>query len=118
VGWSANYRKISWVDWKSVCSTKEVGGVGVRRIREFNIALLGKWCWRLLVDRESLWFRVMLARYGVEGWRLREGGNAASTWWCDIAALRREEWFSDHVSWSVGNGKHTLFWSDVWVGGV
>jgi len=22
------------------------------------------WCWRLLVDRESLWFRVMSGRYG------------------------------------------------------
>lgn len=30
----------------------------------------------------------------------------------------REEWFSDHVSRSIGNGKHTLSWSDVWLGGV
>ena len=47
--------------------------MGVRRIREFNIALLGKWCWRLLEDRDSLWFRVLEARYGTEGGRLREG---------------------------------------------
>jgi len=39
-------------------------------------------------------------------------------WWRDIEALRREEWFSDHVSRSVENGKHTLFWSNVWIGGV
>jgi len=25
--------------------------LAVRRIREFNITLLGKWCWRLLVER-------------------------------------------------------------------
>ena len=46
------------------------------------------------------------------------GGHEASMWWRDIAALRREKWFSDHVSRSVVNRKHTLFWSDVWVGGV
>jgi len=45
----------------------------VRRIREFNIDLLAKWCWRFLEDRENLWFRVMSARYGVEGGRLKGG---------------------------------------------
>jgi len=72
----------------------------------------------VLVYRESLWFRVISAHYSVEGGRLLEGGREASMWWHDIAALRREEWFSDHVSRSVGDKKHTLFWSDVWVGGV
>ena len=37
-GGSDDHRKISWVDWNSVCRGKEVGGLGVRRIREFNIA--------------------------------------------------------------------------------
>lgn len=74
------------------------------------------------MDKESLWFRVMLARYGVEGGRLfdgeRERERDVSTWWRDIVVLRREGWYSDHVSHYVGNGKLTLFWSDVWVGGV
>ncbi|MCI66053.1 putative non-LTR retroelement reverse transcriptase related, partial [Trifolium medium] len=29
---------------------------------EFNTALLGKWCWRMLVDRGGLWFRVLATR--------------------------------------------------------
>jgi len=32
--------------------SKEVGGLGVRRLKEFNIALLGKWCWRCLMDMD------------------------------------------------------------------
>jgi hypothetical protein len=44
-------------------------------MREFNIALLGKWCWRMLVDRGGLWFRVMAARYGMERGILRVGGR-------------------------------------------
>jgi hypothetical protein len=30
-------------------------------LREFNIVLLGKWCWRMMVDRGGLWFRVLAA---------------------------------------------------------
>jgi len=67
--------KISWMDWNTVCSGKEVGGLGVRRIREFNVALLGKWCWRLLEDNDSMWFRVLSAMYGAEEGRLLGGGE-------------------------------------------
>ena len=30
-----------------------------------------------------------------------------------VSLLSRECWFSDHVERVLGNGKHTLFWSDV-----
>jgi len=46
----------------------------VRELREFNLALLGKWCWRMLIDRGGLWYRVLVARYGEEDGRLEVGG--------------------------------------------
>jgi len=119
-GWggrgSEDHRKKSWVDLNSVCRSKEVGGLGVRRISEFNYALLGKWCWRMLVDRDSLWFKAMSARYGLTKGRLGGGGRHASLLWRDMEVLSREEWFQDSDHRVVGNGEKTLFWSDVWVG--
>jgi hypothetical protein len=47
-------RKISWIDWNTICKEKEVGGLGVKRIREFNIALLGRLCWRMLTERDKM----------------------------------------------------------------
>ena len=45
----------------------------MRRLREFNETLLGKWCWRMLEERSSLWYRVLVARYGEEDGRLGAG---------------------------------------------
>jgi len=64
--------------------SKGVGGL------EVNIALLGKWCWRCLVDRESLWFKVFSSRYGEQRGRLREGGVTGSTWWREIDKFKME----------------------------
>lgn len=38
----------------------------MHKIRELNLALYGKECWRLVVDQDSLWFKVLSARYGIE----------------------------------------------------
>ncbi|PNX79265.1 non-LTR retrotransposon transposase [Trifolium pratense] len=67
---------------------KEYGGLGVRQLREFNLALLGKWCWRLLVDRGGLWFIVLAARYGLKGGRVKAGDPRWSSWWREIVRIR------------------------------
>lgn len=46
------------------------GGWRVRQLREFNLAMLEEWCWRMLVDRGGFWYRVLVARYGEEAGRL------------------------------------------------
>jgi hypothetical protein len=60
----------------------------VRQLREFNIALLGKWCWRMLVGRGWFWYRVLVARYGEEAGRLEVGSRRGSCWWREIAQIR------------------------------
>jgi hypothetical protein len=98
--------------------------LGVRQLREFNIALLGKWCWRVLVERESLWFRVLATRYGMEFGRLKNGGRTGSAWWREIVRIRdgtgglREGWFRESVTRTVGDGTNTFFWTDPWMGAI
>ena len=39
--------KIAWIKWNIVCLPKEKGGLGLKDINTFNLALLGKWRWNL-----------------------------------------------------------------------
>jgi len=36
----------------------------VQRIQEHNFVLLEKWCWRLNLEKDNLWYKVLAARYG------------------------------------------------------
>ncbi|KAK2396169.1 hypothetical protein QL285_057836 [Trifolium repens] len=78
----------------------------------------------MLVDREGLWFRVLVARYGLEHGRLREGGRGGSAWWREIVRIRdgvgglRDGWFGESVTRRVGDGSDTFFCSDPWLGGI
>ncbi|GAU37824.1 hypothetical protein TSUD_63860 [Trifolium subterraneum] len=100
---SEEIRKSSWISWKTICLRKEYGGFGVRKLREFNNALLGKWCWRMMVDRGGLWFRVLAARYGEERGCVSAGGRSESSWWREIVRIRDgvddlgDGWFGDCV---------------------
>jgi len=53
----------------------------MKRLKEYYISLLGKWVWRLLEERESLWNVVIRAKYEEEGGRVRFGSHGGSVWW-------------------------------------
>ena len=57
-----------------VCTQKEKGGLGIRKIDLLNKALLSKWIWRLASEKDNLWKKVIGVKYGQEGfgWRTKE----------------------------------------------
>jgi len=57
--WSSEGRKIAWASWKMVCELKEEGGLGMIDLGRFNVAILGKWIWRLGNDKMGLWKKVL-----------------------------------------------------------
>ena len=57
-------RSIPWVSWSVVCQPKCEGGLGVRDLRQVNLALLAKWRLRYLVGDGGIWRDIISARYG------------------------------------------------------
>ncbi|GAU10160.1 hypothetical protein TSUD_418630, partial [Trifolium subterraneum] len=85
-------KKIAWVSWGKVCKSKSDGGLGVRDLRAVNLALLGKWRWRLISGGVGLWRDIILARHGSLfpsphlGGRLKDL-KRVSCWWRNVSLL-------------------------------
>ncbi|KAL7226194.1 hypothetical protein ACSBR1_021345 [Camellia fascicularis] len=51
-------RKVHLVKWDVVCKVKKQGGLGIKKARDQNLALLTKLGWNLVSNKASLWCEV------------------------------------------------------------
>lgn len=74
-------RKVAWIPWESVCTAKERGGLDLGFIGWKNKALLIKWAWNFGTAKNSLWRKVIIAKYKMKDEEMllhramEEGGN-------------------------------------------
>jgi len=121
-------KSILWVSWSVVCRPKRKGGLGVRDLRQVNLALLAKWRWRYLLGEGGIWRDIICARYGGCLPSPHLGGRPSglrgvSSWWSNISLLggdrdASKDWFSDGVARVIENGLSTQFWHDPWCGNI
>ncbi|KAA3478992.1 reverse transcriptase-like protein [Gossypium australe] len=98
-------RGIHWCAWKELCSSKESGGLGFRRLDQFNIALLAKQA------------QVLKAKYYPNSDFLQSRlGNSPSLTWRSIWAAKKL--LKDGLCWRVGKGDRILVWNDCWIPGT
>ena len=103
-------KKLHLVNWNLVCTDKKEEGLGIRRLVDFNKALLGKWSWRFAVEREPFWKQVIINKFWLKegGWCLRvaRGGYGVGVW----KAIRKEwEGICCRSRFIVGNGRKVKF---------
>ncbi|KAL3839206.1 hypothetical protein ACJIZ3_023797 [Penstemon smallii] len=107
-------KKIHWLKWDSLCSSKRDGGMGFRDLSSFNMALLAKQAWRILVSPNSLLSRIFRARYFPHSHLLDAplGSNPSLTWRGIRESLR---FISAGLRWRIGNGNSVRIWGDKWL---
>lgn len=74
---------VKWMHWEKMYVRKKAGGRGFRDLHLFNVALLGKMAWRLIVEPNSLVCRLLKARYFLNKDFMTAdlGCNANFTWY-------------------------------------
>ncbi|GMI99219.1 hypothetical protein HRI_003591200 [Hibiscus trionum] len=113
---SKDKRGIHWCTWSELSKLKEWGGLGFRDLSKFNVALLAKQGWRLLLNPSSLVGRLLRAKYypSTSFLKARLGHNPSLTWrsiWSARGLLELG------LRWKVGNGGSISVWNDFWLPG-
>jgi hypothetical protein len=109
-------KRMHWSAWWRMCIPKSEGGMGFRDLHAFNLAMLAKQTWRLLINPNSLCATVLRAKYYPDGNILNAGPKKGSsfTWQSIISGLQT---FKRGHIWRVGNGRSIDIWKDHWVPG-
>lgn len=101
------------VAWVNVCKPKKEGGLGIKSLDRWNVALLSKQIWRLLTSKDSLWV-AWAHDYHVKKnsfWNIKKTDR--SGWgWTNILNIRDK--LRPHLWCEVGNGLNTNAWYDTW----
>lgn len=90
---------MAWVKVSKLCLPKEDGGLAIKNLEIFNLAVLGKWRRRLVCDEENVWYNFNHRYYGQN--RMLEG-KYYSVWRKDLKKIdmcdpQVHGWFDDVI---------------------
>ena len=100
--------------WGKLCVQKKKGGIGFRKLHEFNLALLGKQGWRLVNSSESLVVRIFKGKYyhDVEFLSAKLGSSPSYVW---RSILQVQELVKKELNIRVGDGATVFVFNDPWL---
>ncbi|XP_058747098.1 uncharacterized protein LOC131620094 [Vicia villosa] len=91
-----------------------------------NVALIRKWEWRSLVEKEAIWRDIIVPVYGNVKLKVLVGDNSVlekkdSIWWRDLILSDNYEnlqnnHFARAIDCTVGNGENIPLWYACWLG--
>lgn len=96
--------------------SKSSGGLGLRDMVGFNLALLGKHCWSFLSNLNSLVSRVFKARYfaNTSLFEARRGGGDSYIW---SVLSQANKVLKNGFRWVLGDGERMRIFEYPWVRG-
>ena len=105
---------MAWVGWKTMCKSKSQGGMGFRNLQAFNLALLAKQVWRILINLSSLAARILKAKYFPFGDILHANLGSRPSY-TQRSIFNSLEVLRSGTRWRVGNGRLIHIWDNKWL---
>ena len=97
--------------WKKICKTKEQGGLGVLNLIVQNNAFLLKNLHKFYNNYDIPWIKLVRHSYYSSG--ILPGNHMEGSFWWK-AHLKLLELYKWMARCNLGNGKMSMFWTDLW----
>ncbi|XP_013624812.1 PREDICTED: uncharacterized protein LOC106330980 [Brassica oleracea var. oleracea] len=114
--WDANpdKRKICWIAFSELAISKGDGGIELRDIETFNLAMLAKLSCRIYTRPDCLLARVLLGKYcKFQPFSQVSATSSISHGWRSILCGR--DLLMANTGKAIGNGRDTLIWEEPWL---
>ena len=106
--------KTHWLSWEKLTRSKRDGGLGFRDLYGFNLSMLARQAWRMLINPDSLCARVLKAKYFLNISLLEaQPMRGISYSWRSI--LKEFELLKEGIIWRIGDGTSVNIWQDSWL---
>lgn len=97
--------------WKDLCQPKLAGGLSFKFSKYINSALLAKLSWKIARDDDSLWCRILQAKYvkGNSSFEINKAKGCSPGW---QGILSSKNFLLKGVCFKIGNGLKVNPWKD------
>ena len=101
------------VSWSSICTPKDEGGLGLRKLENFDMVFRLKRLWNFFSNSGSLWVAWLLSNrfHGINFWLVRDSQGFSPT---VRSMLQLKHLLHTFLRCSIGNGSSASFWFDFW----
>ncbi|GJU50139.1 putative RNA-directed DNA polymerase, eukaryota, reverse transcriptase zinc-binding domain protein [Tanacetum coccineum] len=101
------------VAWEDIFLPKHEGGLGIRSLEVFNLALMTTHIWNILSNKASLWVR-WIHMYKLRGRTLWDIQPKSDMSWGWHKILQLRDIVKPFLWVRIGNGMSTSLWYDMW----
>ncbi|XP_071689297.1 uncharacterized mitochondrial protein AtMg00310-like [Rutidosis leptorrhynchoides] len=94
-------------------SMQDDGGLSIKSLKWWNVALMSTHIWRILENKDSLWVKWIHA-YHLSNHSFREVPVKPDVSWSWRKLLNAGTIIRQHIYYVIGDGQSALAWFDVW----